>query len=116
MIEEFGKHGTVTDAYSSLAEASKPHHGEWKDGHDDEGQFQSKAEGEGCERNLYSRDRMINDKKISAYDRRLSKLPPRLAKQREVIRVAARDTVGSTSSNDWPEGIVIDAYNTGKES
>merc|ERR1719341_143735 len=51
------------------------------------------------------------DKKMSktAYDRRQSKLPPRLAKQREVVRAQARTGPGQLSpspgnENGWPEG------------
>merc|ERR1719153_1634677 len=51
------------------------------------------------------------DKKMSktAYDRRQSKLPPRLAKQREVSRAQARGGPGQLSpgpgaENGWPEG------------
>merc|ERR1719350_2067922 len=51
------------------------------------------------------------DKKMSktAYDRRQSKLPPRLAKQREVVRAQARSGPGQLSpspgnENGWPEG------------
>ena len=53
----------------------------------------------------------IFDKKMSktAYDRRQSKLPPRLAKQREVSRAQARGGPGQLSpgpsgENGWPEG------------
>merc|ERR1712015_274318 len=53
----------------------------------------------------------IFDKKMSktAYDRRQSKLPPRLAKQREVSRAQARGVPGQLSpgpsaENGWPEG------------
>ena len=53
----------------------------------------------------------IFDKKMSktAYDRRQSKLPPRLAKQREVSRAQARGGPGQVSpgpgsENGWPEG------------
>lgn len=59
---------------------------------------------------INSQDRMLNDKKINktAYDRRQSKLPPRLAKQREVTRAAARGTGGNSPNaidqNGWPEG------------
>merc|ERR1719219_1029342 len=59
---------------------------------------------------INSQDRMLNDKKVSksAYDRRQSKLPPRLAKQREVTRAAARGTGGTSPNaieqNGWPEG------------
>jgi len=51
------------------------------------------------------------DKKMSktAYDRRQSKLPPRLAKQREVSRAQARGGPGQLSpspggENGWPDG------------
>merc|ERR1719431_378373 len=51
------------------------------------------------------------DKKMSktAYDRRQSKLPPRLAKQREVVRAQARSGPGQLSpspgnENGWPDG------------
>ena len=46
------------------------------------------------------------DKKLNktAYDRRQSKLPPRLAKQREVVRAAARGSGSPGTENGWPDG------------
>ena len=62
--------------------------------------------------------RMINDKKISknAYDRRQNKLPPRLAKQREVAKAQARSGPGQQSpspgtENGWPEGDKMGVFN-----
>lgn len=54
----------------------------------------------------YSKD--MYDKKINknSFDRRQNKLPPRLAKQREVSRAQARTGLSPTSmeANGWPEG------------
>ena len=62
--------------------------------------------------------RMMNDKKVSknAYDRRQSKLPPRLAKQREVAKAQARSGPGQQSpspgtENGWPEGDKMGVFN-----
>ena len=62
--------------------------------------------------------RMMNDKKISknAYDRRQNKLPPRLAKQREVAKAQARSGPGQQSpspgtENGWPEGDKMGVFN-----
>merc|ERR1712051_271684 len=51
---------------------------------------------------INSQDRMLNDKNVSksAFDRRQSKLPPRLAKQREV----------TIEQNGWPEGEKIGVF------
>lgn len=65
------------------------------------------------DRNDYRRQggQDVFDKKVNktAYDRRQSKLPPRLAKQREVVRAQARSGTGQLSpspanENGWPEG------------
>lgn len=63
-------------------------------------------------------DRGMMDKKLSnknTFDRRQSKLPPRLAKQREVAKAQARTGPGLSPSpgteNGWPEGDKMGVFN-----
>merc|ERR1719422_1145583 len=57
--------------------------------------------------------KMMNNK--NTYDRRQSKLPPRLAKQREVAKAQARSGPGQSPSpgteNGWPEGDKMGVFN-----
>ena len=64
--------------------------------------------------------RMMNDKKMinkNTFDRRNNKLPPRLAKQREVAKAQARTGPGQSPSpgtengNGWPEGDKMGVFN-----
>ena len=58
-------------------------------------------------------DKKLNNK--NTYDRRQSKLPPRLAKQREVAKAQARSGPGQSPSpgteNGWPEGDKMGVFN-----
>ena len=57
--------------------------------------------------------KMMNNK--NTFDRRLNKLPPRLAKQREVAKAQARSSPGHSHSpgteNGWPEGDKMGVFN-----
>ena len=72
----------------------------------------------GQDRDRRGQDMRMMDKKLNnknTYDRRQSKLPPRLAKQREVAKAQARSGPGQSPSpgteNGWPEGDKMGVFN-----